>query len=427
MRLKINIPDVSIILAVASITLYIVFRNMGREFGSFAYLWAPLAMVSIFLSRPLTFIKGPLKFLLIYGILIVGILQYTLWKYMDDWNQVRIFWEFYFLIVMSLILYYYVSKNELIKLAWISKYAFIFVLIALITTNIALFIDPYLIRNSANSEMFTAFSRRLYNVFGVLSYSYSQAIICLIPIIVYGIKFNKKIIFNKKTLIFILFLIIITQIRSQIFGNILVMIVITFLSFVKVKRRFFFMVLMSVFVVIFIAIPDMYYVNFLYYLSTYFDSRSELYYKITDLAEFIKYPMFDTKTGAGGRAERYPLLFEALLANPFFGNASYVSLYKIELGAHLYWMNRLALWGVLGFAFFVFVLYKLYTHIESLFDKDFKFFYFLSWAAFIFHGLIKATGDKEIWLMLIVVIPGLYFYPLFNKKEENITVNNQYK
>jgi hypothetical protein len=153
-------------------------------------------------------------------------------------------------------------------------------------------------------------------------------------------------------------------------------------------------------------------------MSSYFDADSNIYYKLNDFAKFIQRPEFEASTGAGRRAARYPLLFDAFINKPLLGDASYNSPFYIVEGGHLYWMNRLTQWGVLGFLFFVFVLYQIYKRIRSLFDDNFAFYYFLSVSAFILLGLIKNISGREPFLVLIVVIPGLYFLPLLDKKKK---------
>jgi hypothetical protein len=44
----------------------------------------------------------------------------------------------------------------------------------------------------------------------------------------------------------------------------------------------------------------------------------------------------------------------------------------------------------------------------------------LSAATIIFLGLLKAIGGREPWLMLILVIPGLYYLPLLEKQMVNV-------
>jgi hypothetical protein len=148
-----------------------------------------------------------------------------------------------------------------------------------------------------------------------------------------------------------------------------------------------------------------------------------MYYKLNDFAVFVENPDIDPSTGAGARAERYPLLYNALINSPVLGNTSYRSHLNIESGAHLYWMNRLALWGIPGFLFFIFMLYKIYRSISSLFDANYSFYYFLSVMAFVFLGLIKAIGGSEPWLILIVVIPGLYFLPLLEESKKDMAIH----
>lgn len=418
MKIKLQIQDLSILVTVASTTLYVVFRNLGREVGSFAYLWAPITLLVILFERPSIFLKNPMRILLLYGVIMVGVLQYTLWKYMSYWNQVHILFEFYSLVVMTAILMYYWSKGEFHKLAYLGKLAFIFITITLITTNIALFFDNEIVRQSAASGDFTDLQREVYKLTGAMDYNYVQAVICLIPILIYHIKSEKTMVFSPIILIAILLLIIITEIRSQVLANILMTALITLLSFLGSKKISTTFIIISLFGIMLILLPNSFYVNTITSWSNYFDKNSEMFYKLNDFATFVENPEFDPTTGAGARAARYPMLFEALTKSPLLGYASFKSNLNIESGAHLYWMNKLTLWGIPGFLFFIYMLYKIFKKISSLFDPDYRFYYFLSIAAIFFLGLTKVTGGREPWLILIVIIPGLYYLPFLktNKK-----------
>jgi hypothetical protein len=420
MKTKIQIPDLSILVTLASATLYIVFRNLGREAGSFAYLWAPISLIIIIYTRLSVFFKPPMRILILYGIIMVGILQFTLWKYMDNWNQPHILVEFYFLVVMTAILGYYKSRDDFKTLALLSKWTFIFIIISLITTNIALSIDPGLVRQSAATGDFTTLQRKVYKLTGAMGYGYIQSMVCLIPIIIYHIKNKKEMVFAPKILLAILLLLVITEIRSQVFANVLVTVAITTIAIIGSKKRLVSFITISSFVILITLIPNSFYVDSLSSLSTYFDQDSEMYYKLNDFAEFVNNPDIDQSTGAGARAERYPMLLDAFVASPILGNASYKNHLNIASGSHLYWMNRLALWGIFGFLFFVFVLFRIYRSIISLFDAGYKFYYFLSVLALILLGLTKAIGGTEPWLVLIVFIPGLYFLPLLEQTKKNI-------
>lgn len=415
MKIKFTLVDLSILFAIASTSLYIVFRNIPFIGVDTFIAWAAIALVIIISKSHSFFWRSEIMNLLFFGALMLGALQYTLWKPMNDWNRIHILLEFYYLVVFTAIFLYYRSRSDFVKLAWLSKWAFIFVIISLVGTNVALYLDPMLVRQAASTGDFTSFQGRLYKVTGAMGYSYIQAIVCLIPILVYHIKNKKKMVFGPKALIGILLIIIITEIRAQVFANILVTAVITLLSLIGFKKRRKSFIVISLLGILVLAIPNNFYEDFFYTLSTYFDPDSVIYSKLKDFSVFIGSPELDTSTGAGKRANRYQLLFEALLDTPIVGIASYKNMLDDYGVAHLYWMNRLALWGIPGFLFFVYVLYKIFRSISSLFDIDFRFYYLLSVTALVLLGLTKVIVSREPWLLLIVIIPGLYFLPLLDQ------------
>jgi hypothetical protein len=419
MKHKIRLPDITILMAVASTTLYIVFRNLPLNMGTFAYLWAPLALLTIIITRPSMLTGSPIRILLLYGLIMVGVLQYTLWRFMDYANQNHILFEFYFIVVMLAILYYYRSKGEFRNLALLSKWSFIFIIISLITTNIALFLDPEVVRASAATSKFTAYQEKIYKLTGAMGYSYVQGIICIIPILIYHIKSKKKMVFKPIVLLIILLMIIITEIRSQVFANILVSILVTILSFIWSKKRLSFLIFVFLVGILIVLVPISFYSSAFYSLSTNFKPDSELNNKLNDFSVFIERPEIDNSTEVGSRAGRYPMLFEAFVAHPISGFASHESHLDITLGGHLYWMNRLAIWGIAGFLYFIFVLYIIFKSISSLFDTSFRFYYYISLSALLLMGLTKAVGGRESWLILIVVIPGIYFLPLLQQTKKS--------
>jgi len=417
MRVKLQIPDLIILMTIASTLLYLVAKNLPFGIGSFRFMWGPLALITILFCRPIAFTKGPMRFLLLYGALSVGILQYTLWNYMDDWNRSGILEDFYILTVFVAIWNYYWIICDFKRLAILCKWAFLFIVITLIMTNIALTIDPLIVRNAATGFVDDPFQMKLSKLTGSASYGYAQAIVLLIPILVYHIKNRKQMVFPHKALIAILILILITTIRVQVFANLLVASLITLLAIMGSKNRYLGYRFLAIFVIIYVIIPTSFYAYIFTNLGSYFKQDTEIHYKLNDFALFIQNPELTTTTEAGGRSERYPQLFEALVSNPLFGHASYKSHLDIGVGGHLYWMNKLALWGILGFLFFVFVLYKIYKTIIYFFiDTEIWYNYFLSVLALILFGLTKNIAGREPWIMLIVIIPGLYFLSHIQKK-----------
>ena len=106
----------------------------------------------------------------------------------------------------------------------------------MIMTNIALSFDPMIIRQSVSTDRFTPFQAQIYKITGAGGYGYMQALVCLIPVLIYHIKYWTQMIFSRKILIVILLLIIITMIRAQVFANLLAAVAITILFLCRSKK-----------------------------------------------------------------------------------------------------------------------------------------------------------------------------------------------
>lgn len=416
---RFKLVDIVILISLIFTTLYVVSNNIPLGMGSYIWLWRQLSIIVIILSTFGIFKKKPLAYTVIYGLIIVGLLQYTLWSYMEDLYRGRILEDFINIFTFVLIWTYYRSKNKFIILSKISRILFMCIIITIITTNIALTIDPLIVRNSANGFAGSQSQLALARLYGSAGYGYTQAMVIFIPVLAFHIKKNKRLLFSKSRLILVLTLIIITILRAQVFANILAMLVILLLSFSSSNKQKSFLRYIGLFMVIFYIIPNSFYIDVLRTSSEYFPRESNTHYKLNDFALFIENPEFNTSTGAGGRAERYPMLIEAFLAQPILGDASYESNIDTYGGGHLYFMKKLADWGLLGFAFFIYMLYQIYRSISrKILDNEMNFYYFLSVLALVILGLMKNIAGREPWLFLIIIIPGLYLGTLEEMKEE---------
>ncbi len=432
MKMKFKLIDWIILCTILSTLFYTLANNLPKGVGSFRFLWGPLSLVTIIIQNPSLFKKRPLYNLIFYGLISVGILQYTLWQYMSDLHRFRILEEFFNLSIVIAIWSYYKENNKLEYLGKISEIAFFFIILSLIITNVVLFYEPLIIRNSGNAFRSSPRQLRIAIRTGAIGYGYAQGIVVMIPLLIYHIKKRIRLLFGYKGLIAVLMLFIITNLRSQVFANILIGTFITIFSIAGAKRKKIVLIYMIIVLTIAILIPTSVYIDLLRSVSTYFPEESNTYYKLNDFALFLDDPTFDESTAAGTRAERYPMLLEAFSENPLLGDASYDSKYDIREGGHLYLMNRLAIWGLFGFAFFVSLLYKIYSNIENrIHDVERKYYYMLSILTYIMFGLMKNIGGREPWFILILIIPGLYFnVDYINEKEihaNNIERNNVQK
>ncbi len=418
---KFKLVDAIVLMGMLSTLLSVLSNRLPVGLGSFRFFWGPAIIIVILITKPQLLIKSPIKQVALYGFFVILLLQYTLWRHLSEQNHSNIVEEFRNIINFSIIWAYYYYSKRMSMFSKISRFSFVFILITIITTNIALTINPLIIRDSANSFFADVSQRRLFRILGSAGYGYAQAFVMLIPILIYHIKKNTKLVLTKRWLWLVLFAIIVTTLRSQVFANMLVMIATSLLSFAGSKRRKAMYRYVFIFFLLFIIIPNSTYINLLNSVSEYFPEESNTYSKIKDLAMFIENPELEMTTGTGSRAARYPLLFEALLRKPIFGDASYESKMSIGAGGHLYLMNKLALFGIFGFSLFIYMLYKIYKSISRLiYDNEMAFYYFLSVLAFIMFGLIKTVGGREVWVFLIIVIPGLFLGTLEDMEQERL-------
>ena len=348
---------------------------------------------------------------LAFGFLYCGLLQYTLWNYANDWYKRAILEDFYAMIVVVL-LFVYLKKNKYFDIfIKLSKTALVFFIITGVMTIIATSIEPEIVRASYSSGKDIISNYDLLNRLGFGSYGYMTALIALLPTLVYFYK-KRTTSYRKKWLIIlsILFFVVVL-VKAQIFANILMAMVILLISILGMSKFKKSIIIFTLVGIVLISIPLRYYADLLVYFSGYFEKSSQNYYKLNDMSTFILNPEISASNTVGGRVERYSDLWLVFKSQPFLGDASYQSSFDKEIGAggHLYWMSHLALWGILGFFGYIIILRNIFKPVLEIFDPDFKFYYWVSIIAVIGMGLMKNLGGREIWLMLLFIIPGLYF------------------
>ena len=170
-------------------------------------------------------------------------------------------------------------------------------------------------------------------------------------------------------------------------------------------------------------VPKSIYVDTMYIFANLFENSSELNYKFNDFATFIDTgaELDDPSTGSGGRAARYPELLNTFIENPLLGiyflsdinSSSYEG-----AGAHLHWMNKLTVTGVIGFLLFIRIPYYHLKRYLRFYDDEYRFYFILASLAILSYGLIKAISGRDAWYVLFIVLPGLYYLPLLKKSKK---------
>lgn len=206
----------------------------------------------------------------------------------------------------------------------------------------------------------------------------------------------------------------------QIFANIMVSVLVIIVSFLGSKKIKQSIILTSLFILIFFIIPTTYFADFLRTVSSYFDSGSEVKFKLNDLATYLAFGDY-YQTSAGGRAARYPLLLGGFLKSPLFGYYFSAAPQDISAGGHLYWMNKLAVFGIIGFILYAKIHVNYLVKIIKSFDKEYLFYFSVAVAGGLGMGLIKNLAGREFWYTYFVLLPGLYYLPLLKKNNDKIS------
>lgn len=212
------------------------------------------------------------------------------------------------------------------------------------------------------------------------------------------------------SLMIFLFIVLLT---AQIFANILVAFITILFSFLgasKFKKSFFYILIVFI---IFFFTPKTFYIKSLKGIGQNFEQNSELYLKFNDMANYIENPVLDEddfSSETSGRASRYPSLFKVFLASPLLGDANHKSPFEYELttGGHLYWMSRLALWGIFGFMGYIIILINVFKPVTRMVNEELRFYYYISVAAIFTLGLFKNLTGREIYIISLFVLPGLF-------------------
>ena len=399
------------------IFLPVVYISLPPIIGSCTFFWSPIWLFSVFILYPKVRYQKVILYILLYNIVLVILLN-TLWVEVRLWDKNLVKQEIYTFIVSISVIQYFLIARDYKGLALLVKFTLIFIGITAIMTINSSMIEPmyarYLTGGRFSEQEFLYF-RKL----GGAGYGYALSFVCLFPIMIYYYKNNSISIFSKKTILLYGALCFYAIIRTQIFANIMVAVVVILLSTLGTKKIKKSILIITIVLIIALIIPVTFYSNGLIYMSSLFDQNSETYKKLNDMAYFLVIPYSPGE--AETRIARYPLLFDAFSKSPIFGY--YVTHNRVSIGAggHLYIMNKLAVYGLLGFLLFILIHYFYLRSIFFYFNKEYSFYFALSLGSVIALGLMKNLVGREFWFTYFVLLPGLYYLPLLKK---NRLVNN---
>jgi hypothetical protein len=406
----------------ASTFLPIVFNNLPPIIGSH-HLWTIIWVISLIIYNPKIFLNKSMFYLVAYG-LFLFLATKTILSNIDDWNNNKLFREFYQIFIGFSVITYFLQSKDYISLAKIAKWSILFLFITAIMSIISSIIDPMYARNLTGIMAFTNDSERemvlSYKRYGGGTYSTAGAFMCLFPIFIYYFKNIKQNLISRNQIIIISSTIFLALLGMQIFGNILIAIIFCIIAILGTKRIKYTILVISLFFSIAVIIPKEIYVNTLLSVSDYFKINSELKNKFEDMALFVESgaKISDNDTQVGGRIARYPMLMKTFVKSPllgcyFFSDESGNGYNTV--GGHLYWMNKLTTVGIVGFIFFLIIPYNFIKNSLRYFSSTYKFYYILASLAILAYGLMKVIAGRETWYTFFIILPGLYYLPLLKR------------
>jgi hypothetical protein len=348
------------------------------------------------------------------------ILLNTLWINVDEWNKGQITWEYYEILVAISILTYFRIEQDYFRFAKLVKWTMIFIFITALMTIITARINPMYVRELNRISAIKSVSKvetiLSYEKYGGGNFGFASALICLFPILIYYFKNNYKSILKKRYILILVIVLFFALLSMQIFANILISLFIIAFSIWGSKNSKKSFIISSLVIIAILCIPMQFYADIMVNASTWFPSKSEIHLKLYESANFL----LGNNAGAdiGYRADRYPLLLKAFIANPLLGHFISGRTNDISPGVHLHWMNKLAVYGLLGAIPFFYIIYNFIKGSVKYFDKEFSFYFLLSTLSIVVLGFMKTLMGRELWSVFFIIVPGFYYLSLLKKRDK---------
>jgi len=399
---------------------YLLFINLPPIIGSH-HLWTIIWFLSIIFLYPKIFKNKLFILLLIYGFFIVLILLNTLWANIDPWMKKQIINEFYVFSVAISVLTYFRLEQDYEGFALIIKWTLLFIFVSAIMSIITAYINPLYARDLTGISAFSESERVKilgYTKYGGGNYSFASALVCLFPMLIYLYKSNDNSIFKKYQILLMGIIFFYALIKMQIVANILVAFIIIILSLLGRKNLKKSIGIYIILLIIIVAIPSHIYAELFYNMATLFDTNSENYFKLNEMGTFFITGGTVENNAINTRYARYPLLIQSFLSNPIWGGK--------EWNGHLFWMNKLAVYGLLGTLPFIYIIYYYVKKNIKYFDDEFSFYFLLSIFSIIGLGLMKALTGRELWYTFFIILPGFYYLQYLKQPQINKLKHNKY-
>ena len=291
-------------------------------------------------------------------------------------------------------------RNDLKKLI---NFSYIVIFTLCITSIIIIYRNPGVVRGTEEQISY----EQLYQIrkFGLGNTAFFSTLPFLISLLVYQYKI--KLAESKKIpLINLLSIIVITlcSYMAVIVAPFLILIIVLILAILGRRRLKSNVVILCIILGLFFVTPKRIIGNIFYGFSDIVPNEefstklNEIGISFTEGIELVTYDE-QASTGIEGRAARIRYNLLDFVRSPIIGTGK-------EGNAHLFWLNILAQFGLIGILPLIYIIWLQIKKNAKLLSEDILFTYYLTMASFIALGLLKAMGGYPMYLITFFVIPG---------------------
>lgn len=287
---------------------------------------------------------------------------------------------------------YFIKSNDYEGFKGTINVAFILILLTSITSILGLNIFPNASRSMNQGTMAIDYNlHNYYSKIGIAGYGFYTMVMLLIPIIIFLIKKTKAKFF--KLIYYLILLIFFYSTYKAQHTTILVFAIVGFIvSHFNLNKNFW---LKSSVAVLFAVIFSFFLSEMIYSVTENMEA-STVAKRLNDIAFTLDEGFVDDSYFVTERLGRTQSSIDLFFINPIFGSG--------ESSGHAYWIDRLALTGIVGLLFYANIFFKSYKFNSHFFSHNIKYFQLIYFMILLF-GVIKNMTSFEIWFTPLLLAP----------------------
>lgn len=300
---------------------------------------------------------------------------------------------------------YFIKSNDYEGFIKIINISFILILLTSITSILGLNSFPNASRSMNQGTMAIDYNlHNYYSLIGIAGYGFYTMVMILIPIIVFLIKKTKTKLW--KFLFYLFLLIFIYSTYKAQHTTILIFAIVGFIiAHIKLNKNFFLKLSLAV---IFVAVSSVFLSELIYSITEKMEASSVVK-RLNDIAFTLDNGFVEDSYFVSERLGRTQSSIDLFFINPIFGSG--------ESSGHAYWIDRLALIGIIGFLFYANIFVKSYKFNSNFFSHSISYYQLIYFIIIIF-GVIKNMSSFEIWFTPLFFAPCILW--LENSKSKKL-------